>query len=100
MPSSTSRGSGTFAGGESETECLRADPFCWRAGSCSDAPDPCEARDSDEERGLKAGLRSCDCGRDAGASRLVERGAGEYERLRGGGEPEGVEWPERRSSHI
>jgi hypothetical protein len=44
----------------------------------------------EEERGCKLGRKACDGGGRGDLWRL----------LTGGGVPEGVEWPERRSSHI
>ena len=50
----------------------------------------------EEDRGAWGGLAA-----SPGPRWLGRRGAGEYDLFCGGGEPEGVEWPEKRSSpHI
>lgn len=56
-----------------------------------------EARERDDERGLKEGL----CGAEVGPRWLGRREAGENDLLiGGGGDPEGVEFDDKRSSHM
>jgi hypothetical protein len=75
-------------------DCLRADEW-FRTGA--EVLDSLEAREREEERGEKPGR----WGAEDGARWLGRRGAGEMPLCDGGGgEPEGVECDDRRSSHI
>jgi hypothetical protein len=63
----------------------------------NDVVDSFEVKVREDDRGRRGRLPGC----GAGENREVLRDVGDKERLlSGGGVPEGVEWPDRRSSHI
>lgn len=54
-------------------DCFNEDPFCFREAESKDVVDSLEAKDNEDDRGLKGGL----WGTDVGARLLVLLGAGE-----------------------
>jgi hypothetical protein len=93
FPSGPNRFSRTSRGSGRRFDCLSPEPFGLREEANKDVVDSLEARERDEERGLKPGL----WGAEEGARWLGLRGAEDL--VAGGGEDaEGAEC--KRSSHI
>ena len=94
MSSRTFKGSIESAGGV--ISCFRPEPL-GSLGEFKEVVDQLSFPETfrDDERGLKAGLGPAPC-----PSRFGRRGPGENDLCCGGGEPVGVGFAEKRSSHI
>jgi hypothetical protein len=77
-------------------DCFNEDPFCFREVDNREVVESLEAKEREEDRGLKAGLWEP----GVGPKLLVLLGAGEYDRFDDGRFPEGVGFDDSRSSHM